>query len=123
MALFNKRVKAQQVKSADEFESALAEGKPVFVDFWKPDCQPCRTMDGIVNELADEFQDEALVLKANLQYVPELFEKFKIRSTPTFVLITPKDGGLHQRFRHSGLIKKDQLVGQLRKAVDARVTQ
>jgi thioredoxin 1 len=119
MALFSKRVKAQQVKSADEFESALAQGKPVFVDFWKPDCQPCRTMDGIVNELADEFQDEAVVLKANLQYVPELFEKFKIRSTPTFVLITPKDGGLHQRFRHSGLIKKDQLVGQLRRAVES----
>lgn len=118
MALFSKRVKAQQIKSARDFELALGSGKPVFVDFWKPDCQPCRTMDGIVNELADEFQGEAVILKANLQYVPDLFGKFKIRSTPTFVLVTPKDGGLHQRFRHSGLIKKDQLVGQLRKAVE-----
>lgn len=25
----------------------------MFVDFWKPDCQPCRTMDGIVDELAE----------------------------------------------------------------------
>jgi thiol-disulfide isomerase/thioredoxin len=118
MALFSKRVKAQQIKSAGDFETALASGRPVFVDFWKPDCQPCRTMDGIIDELADEFQGEATVLKANLHYVPELFQKFKIRSTPTFVLVTPKAGGLHQRFRHSGLIKKDQLVGQLQKAVD-----
>jgi thiol-disulfide isomerase/thioredoxin len=119
MSLFSKRVKAQRIRSTGDFEAALASGKPVFVDFWKPDCQPCRTMDGIVNELADEFQDDAVVLKANLAHVPELFAKFKIRSTPTFVLVTPKEGGLHQRFRHSGLIKKDQLVGQILKAVEA----
>lgn len=119
MAWFSKRVKAQQIKSTGDLESALASGKPVFVDFWKPDCQPCRTMDGIVNELADEFKHEAVVLKANLTYVPELFAKFKIQSTPTFVLVTRKDGGLHQRFRHSGLIKKDRLVAQLQNAVDA----
>lgn len=117
--MFSKRVKAQQIKTTGDFEAALASGKPVFVDFFKSDCQPCRTMDGIVNELADEFQHEAVVLKANLAYVPELFAKFKIRSTPTFVLVTPKEGGLHQRFRHSGLIKKDQLVAQLQKAVEA----
>jgi thioredoxin-like negative regulator of GroEL len=84
MALFNKRVKAQQIRSGDEFEAALFTGLPVFVDFWKPDCQPCRTMDGIVNELADEFQGEAMVLKANLAHVPDLFARFKVRSTPTF---------------------------------------
>lgn len=119
MGLFSKRVKARQIKTAADFDAALTSGKPVLVDFWKPDCQPCRTMEGIVNELADEFQEEAIVLKAGVQYVPDLFQKFKVRSTPTFVVVTPKEEGLHQRFRHSGLIKKDQLVGQLRKAVDS----
>jgi thioredoxin 1 len=119
MPLFSRRVKAQQIKTTDDFDAALASSRPVFVDFWKPDCQPCRVMDGIVNELAEEFQEDAVVLKANLQDVPELFSRFKIRSTPTFVLVTPKENGLHQRFRHSGLIKKDQLAGQLQKAVDS----
>jgi thioredoxin 1 len=119
MALFSKRVKAQQIKSGEEFEAALSTGLPVFVDFWKPDCQPCRVMDGIVNELADEFEGEAVVLKANLQHVPDLFAKFKVRSTPTFVLVSHQGKGLHLRFRHSGLIKKDQLVTLLRKAVVA----
>lgn len=119
MSLFSRRVKAQQIKTTDEFDAALGSSRPVFVDFWKPDCQPCRVMDGIVNELAEEFQEDAIVLKANLQDVPELFSRFKIRSTPTFVLVTPKENGLHQRFRHSGLIKKDQLAGQLQKAVDS----
>lgn len=119
MALFGRRIRATQIKSTTEFETALSEGKPVFVDFWKSDCQPCRVMDGIVDELADEFEDRAIVLKANLQQVPDLFEKFKVRSTPTFVLVTPQGNGLHQRFRHSGLVKKDQLAAQLRRAVDS----
>lgn len=119
MGLFSKRVKAQRVGSFDDFQQALASGRPVFVDFWKPNCQPCRTMDGIVDELADEFQDEAVVLKANLADVPDLFTKFKVKSTPTFVVVTPQGSGVHQRFRRSGLIKKDQLVEQLRRAITA----
>lgn len=119
MPLFSRRVKAQHIESTEDFETAPASGRPVFVDFWKPDCQPCRIMDGIVDELADEFQDEAVVLKANLHHVPALFEKLRVRSTPTFVVVTPKDGGVHQRFRHSGLMKKDQLVGHLQRAVEA----
>lgn len=118
VGLFSKRVKARQIKTSDDFEEAISSGLPVFVDFWKPDCRPCRTMDGIVDELADEFDENAVVLKANLQAVPDLFQRFKVRSTPTFVVVTPEQEGLHLRFRHSGLIKKDQLTAQLQRAVD-----
>lgn len=121
MGLFSKRVKAQRVASFDDFQRAVASGRPVFVDFWKPNCQPCRTMDGIVDELADEFGDEAVVLKANLDDVPDLFTKFKVKSTPTFVVVTPQGSGVHQRFRRSGLIKKDQLVEQLQRAIAAEL--
>ena len=119
MALFRKRVKAQQVKSVAAFEEALASGKPVFVDFMKYNCGPCQVMDGIVNELADEFQDDAVVMKVNVEQVPDLFAMFKVKSTPTFILMTPAGKGVRQRFRHSGLVKKDQLVGQIEKAVQS----
>ena len=119
MAIFSKRVKARRIATSAEFQEAVHSGKPVFIDFWKPGCQPCRTMDGIVDELAEEFDGAAVVLKANLHQVPDLFARFKVRSTPTFVVVTREEDGLHQRFRHSGLIKKDQLVGQLRGAVES----
>lgn len=119
MALFKKRIKATQIKSINAFEEALTSGKPVFVDFMKHNCGPCRVMDGIVNELADEFQDDAMVVKVNVEHVPDLFAKFKVRSTPTFVLVTPADNGIHMRFRHSGLVKKDQLVSQIQRAIAA----
>lgn len=119
MGLFSKRVKAQRLTGAEGLEDALGSGKPVFVDFWKTNCQPCRVMDGIVDELADEFQHEAVVLKAGLGDVPDLFARFKVRSTPTFMIVRAQGGGIHQRFRHSGLVKKDQLVQQIRQAVDS----
>lgn len=119
MALFSKRIKATRVRDVDDLRTALDSGKPVLVDFWKPGCQPCRTMDGIVDELADEFEGDVMVLKVNLADVPELFTRFKVRSTPTFVVVTPQGTGLHQRFRHSGLVKKDQLAEQLRRAITA----
>lgn len=117
MGLFSKRVKAQQIKGSDDFTTALASGKPVFIDFMKHGCQPCQVMDGIVNELADEFGEDAVVLKANLANVPDLFAKFKVKSTPTFILVTARQDGLHQRFRQSGLVKKDQLVAHLEQAI------
>lgn len=119
MGLFKRRHKAPAIKSRDEFELLVAEGKPVLVDFMKYGCSPCQVMDGIVNEVSEEFDGEAHVVKARLEEVPELFGKFKVRSTPTFILVTPRQGGIHQRWRQSGLVKKDVLVGNVQKAVES----
>ena len=119
MGIFKKRFKAPQLTSTAEFEQLLGEGKPVLVDFMKYNCGPCQIMDGIVNEVADEFQEDAIVVKANLDKVPDLFGKFKVKSTPTFVLLTPQGNGLHQRWRQSGLVKKDVMVGNVQRAVES----
>jgi thioredoxin 1 len=119
MAFLKKRHKATRIKSAGEFDELLAQGKPVLVDFFQYGCSPCQIMDGIVDEVAEEFQEEAIVVKANADKVPELFRKFKVKSTPTFVLVSPKGSSLHQRWRHSGLVKKDVMAGQLRRAVES----
>ena len=117
MGIFKRRHKAQQLQSAAEFEQLISEGKPMLVDFYKYGCQPCQIMDGIVNEIAEEFQEEAIVVKANLETVPDLFGKFKVKSTPTFVLLAPSGNGVNQRWRHSGLVKKDIMVDKVVNAV------
>lgn len=119
MVIFKRRHKAPQLGSTEEFDELMTRGKPVLVDFYKYGCQPCQVMDGIVNEVADEFQEDAIVVKANLEKVPDLFGKFRVKSTPTFVLLTPKGTGLHQRWRHSGLVKKDVMVGNVQRAVES----
>ena len=111
MALFkkSKRNKPIQASSLQEIQQITAEGKPVFIDFWQTNCGPCQTMDGLVNELADEYKDSLNVVKVNVANAPDVVSQFRIMSTPTFVLLNDSKNSLRPRWRHSGLVKKDQL--------------
>ncbi len=102
-----KRLRATKIHSMSEIEQIASEGKPVLIDFMQFGCSPCQVMDGIVDELADEFGDSAHVLKANAANAPEAFAMYQVMSTPTFVLLT--NGNAKPRWRQSGMVKKDQL--------------
>ena len=115
MALFKKRPKPVSLESYQHLQELVESGKPVLVDFFQHGCGPCKVMDGIVNELAEEFDETAIVVKANVVNVPEALDTFKVRSTPTFVLLTkkPEATKVTQRWRASGLVKKDVLTKSL----------
>lgn len=125
MAIFKrkKRVRATNIESLDQIAEMTATGRPVLIDFWQIGCAPCRVMDGIVDELADEYRESAHVAKVNVQLVPAAVQQFAIRSTPTFVLLATSAPGkkkarrgqsserkITQRWRASGLVKKDALA-------------
>ncbi len=109
MPLFkkNKRLRATKIHSMAEIEQIASEGKPVLIDFMQFGCPPCQVMDGIVDELADEFGDSAHVLKVNAAHAPDAFATFGVMSTPTFVLLA--NAQAKPRWRQSGMVKKDQL--------------
>lgn len=115
VALFKKRPKPIQLESFGHLNELLETGKPVLIDFYQHGCGPCQVMDGIVNELAEDFAENAVVVKANVASVPDASEKFKVRSTPTFLVLTKKAEATHltQRYRASGLVKKDVLTRSL----------
>ncbi len=56
---------------------------PVLVDFWAPWCGPCRMMAPEVEKLAQQSTGNALIVKVDTDAVPELGERFGIRSIPT----------------------------------------
>jgi thioredoxin 1 len=118
MALFKKRTKPISLESVAQLEELARSGKPVFVDFFQYGCSPCQVMDGIVNEIAAEFGDSAHVVKVNAATVPEAFDRFKVKSTPTFMVLTGSEAAttITQRWRASGLVKKDVLVKTLTSA-------
>ena len=128
MAMFRKKTKPTKLQSLDELEPMLASGKPVLLDLMQVNCGPCRIMDGIVNELAGEYGESAHIVKVDVTKVPGAAAAFGVRSTPTFVLLgtarkrpskkaqrrgkAAKTGAdkITPRWRHSGLVKKDQLT-------------
>ncbi|MDX1448267.1 MAG: thioredoxin family protein [Acidimicrobiia bacterium] len=118
MGLFTKRTKPVDLETLSQLDELVQSGRPVLVDFMQTNCQPCRTMDGIVNELAEEFEGAAHVVKANAARVPDAFVKYKVKSTPTFMLLTSRPGANAptMRWRHSGLVKKDILTKHLQSA-------
>ena len=82
-----KRVKPIEAKSLDDLKPLLAEGKPVLLDFWQPGCRNCKIMDGIVNEVAEEYGGSAHVVKVDVTRVTGAAESFSVKATPTFVLL------------------------------------
>ncbi len=130
MAIFRRRPKPRRLRDLSELDELLDDPRPVLLDFYQVGCAPCQVMDGIMNELAAEFGDGAHIVKVDVGRVPGAIEAFRIRSTPTLVLLArprAEDGKRvrrrgasrpnaakdrrrkTQRWRASGLVKKDQL--------------
>ncbi len=82
--------------SDDVFEnSILKSSKPALVDFWAEWCQPCKMLSPTVEELADEFNDQIVVGKLNVDDNPVTATKYGIRGIPTLLLF--KEGQVVQQ--------------------------
>lgn len=108
----------------------IESGQPILLDFWRMGCQPCRLMDGVVKELAEEYAGSAHVVKVDVGAVQGAVERFKIQSTPTFIVLgrsqkkpskkARKRGAvpvanapMTPRWRSSGMIRKDIMARAL----------
>jgi thioredoxin 1 len=120
-----KRVKPLELKNLEELEELMEGDEPILLDFYQVNCRSCKIMDGIVNELAEEYAGGARVVKVDVGRVAGAAQQFRIQSTPTFVVLgrsqkTSKkkrarrqDGDakarMTPRWRVSGLVQKDQM--------------
>jgi thioredoxin len=69
-----------------EFEaSVIQNGKPVIVDFWAEWCQPCKMLAPTVEEIANEYEDQIVVTKLNVDDNPNTATKYGIRGIPTLL--------------------------------------
>lgn len=92
----------------DNFQSAVldVQAKPVIVDFWAPWCGPCQMQGPILEELATEAGDTAVIVKVDVDSNNELAGKYGIMSIPALKVF--KDGEVVEEM--VGVHSKEQLM-------------
>jgi len=103
------------VTSADEAQTVITSGSPVFVEFFSNSCTACLASQPIVKSLEDEISDDVQILKLNVQdsLASQLIRDYRAYLTPTFVVIG-RDGEIVWR-QSGGLLDK----GAALKALEA----
>ena len=78
-----------EVDSSSQFERLVRSSSvPVVVDYWAPWCAPCRMVAPELEKVAASGVGKYIIAKVNTEALPELGQKYNIRSIPTLAVFS-----------------------------------
>jgi thioredoxin 1 len=86
---------ARHITSEAFEQEVLRSERPTLVDFYADWCGPCRVTAPLIDELANDFQDQANVVKVNVDESPDLARRYKVEAIPMFMVV--RDGHAAQK--------------------------
>jgi len=76
-----------EIDSTAAFDRLIERSSvPVAVDYWAPWCGPCRMVAPELEKVAARADGRFVIAKVNTDALPDLSERFNIRSIPTFAV-------------------------------------
>lgn len=106
---------ALEINESNFEELVLNSDKPVLVDFWAAWCGPCRMVGPVVEEIAGEYGETAVVGKVDVDANQEISIKYGIRSIPALLYF--KGGEVVDSV--IGAVPKNVLTNKLDEAIKA----
>ena len=95
----------QQVSEGSFQSEVLESAEPVLVDFTAIWCSPCKMLDPVVKQLAQDWAGKVKVVKLDVDNNPHLAMDYQVMGVPTLILF--KAGSPVER--SSGYQPKDRL--------------
>lgn len=96
----------EHVSNADFDQQVIQSPTTVLVDFTAVWCGPCKMLEPVLKQLADEWQAQVKIVKLDVDQNPELAGAYKVLSVPTLILF--KSGKPIERV--TGYLPKDRLI-------------
>ena len=87
----------------------LTAPEPVLVDFSAVWGGPCKMLDPIVEDLANEWSGKVKVVKLDVDHAPGIAMRYQVLGVPTLMLFV--DGETRERI--TGFQPKDRIVSKL----------
>lgn len=75
------------------------------VDFWHPLCGHCQDFKPIIEDVANEYNDRALIVGAQVDQTKKWADKYNIDDLPAIIFF--KEG--QEVYRNAGGLSKDEL--------------
>jgi thioredoxin 1 len=78
----------KHIGESDFEEEVISSPLPVLVDFTAIWCGPCKMLEPIVNQLAQEWEGMVKVVKLDVDNNPELAMQYQVMGVPTLMLFS-----------------------------------
>lgn len=88
------------------FNQLIDQKVPVLVDFKADWCGPCKMMAPVLKQVKQNFKDQIMIIKIDIDKNPAVAQRFDVKGVPTLILF--KQG--KPVWRQSGVLQVNDLT-------------